>query len=517
MLTNLIKNFMSRGEARTFITYSLEHGTKDIEEQPDQIDSREGTAKVLGSIVSSAKVFHVGKNYDKRLKLISCEMSDGTNKPDMPDGTLVFSIFYLSKHSVTDEVGEEKINSEIGSTIALVAEDYEKLVLGDSSEELTYRLFAFWEAEQLKVLRILILGFGKNAKELAGKIKRFPEFGDDKDIYISHIQVGRNSLSYGPDLVVEIPDLMGDGWRTYKDGFQAVHSMSTTVSDFADWAVKEMAESSFSHVIDCTSETSSSKKLLLDLFHAASKEVKFILDSLKTYDIPNLEKYEVKYSDNVDATISILRDWYNGGETWEPVEFSEKALKEASDAWEAAQVEMRRLHVEKRTKDVEERGNIEAAKVLDGYIFLEGMIPPVDISTLYRFVVFGDPSGDYEKTVKRDAEKLCTVITHEMLDWFYGPHCAEGIATFVFCNPLLQVDFASYYRYESNDSKSMNDLDYEYALEYVVGGDLEVITPSGRKYSVPEGTAYCYMPKVNAPTKNVKMGTETLMFYYKEN
>ena len=147
MLTNLIKNFMSRGEARTFITYSLEHGTKDIEEQPDQIDSREGTAKVLGSIVSSAKVFHVGKNYDKRLKLISCEMSDGTNKPDMPDGTLVFSIFYLSKHSVTDEVGEEKINSEIGSTIALVAEDYEKLVLGDSSEELTYRLFAFWEAE----------------------------------------------------------------------------------------------------------------------------------------------------------------------------------------------------------------------------------------------------------------------------------------------------------------------------------------------------------------------------------
>lgn len=145
MLTKLIKNFMSRGEARTFIEYSIANGTNEIEEQPDS-DFKE-TAKILGAIVSSAKIYHVGKSYGSRLKLISCAISDGNEKPNMPESTLAVSVFYLSKHQVIDTVGNEEIKSEVGSTIAMVAEDYENLTLGGGSEEPTYRFYAFWEAE----------------------------------------------------------------------------------------------------------------------------------------------------------------------------------------------------------------------------------------------------------------------------------------------------------------------------------------------------------------------------------
>ena len=365
-------------------------------------------------------------------------------------------------------------------------------------------------------MRVLILGFGKNAKELTKEIKSFPEFGDDNDIYIAHIQVARNSLSYGPELVVEIPDLAGDGWRTYKDGFQAVHSMSTTVSDFLDWAVEEMAQGSFSHVVDCTSKNQQSEELVLKLVAAAKPDVRFILDSRKLNDIPGIEKYKVWYSDDVFKTVSILRDEYDGGKPWTPVQFSEQTLKEAKQAWEEAQVEMRLLHIEKRTKDIEDRGNLEAARSLDGYQFLARMIPDADIKTLYRFVVFGDTSTEYEKTTKRSEDNLCTVINHEMLDWFFGPHCTEGIASFVFCNPRLELASASYYRYESDNSVAMEDKDYDYALEYVLSGELELKSPSGNHYKPLAGTAYCYMPKINPPQKSVKLGTETLMFYYKE-
>lgn len=360
------------------------------------------------------------------------------------------------------------------------------------------------------------MGFGRNARELTKRIKTFPEFGDDKDIYISHIQVARNSLSYGPDLVVEIPDLMDDGWRTYKDGFQAVHSMSTTVSDFLDWAVEEMANGSFTHVIDCTSDNARSKELIEKLFSAAKTDVKFILDSQKENKIPDIQKYEVKYSDNVDATISILRDWYDGGKSWTPIEFSEDVLNNARSSWAEAKTTMRQLHIKKRAEDIATRGHPESARALDGYEFLKEMIPKVDIETLYRFVVFGDPSSEYEKTIKRDEKNLCTIIKHEMLDWFYGSHCTEGVAAFVFGEPSLEVASSSYYRYESNNSIAMSDLEYDYAMEYVLSGELKVTAPNGREYLVPPGAAYYYMPKINAPRKAVKLGTESLMFYYKE-
>lgn len=365
-------------------------------------------------------------------------------------------------------------------------------------------------------MRVLILGFGKNAKELTRKIKSFPEFGDSKEVYIAHIQVARNSLSYGPELVVEIPDPMGDGWRTYKDGFQAVHSMSTTVSDFLDWAVEEMAHGSFSHVIDCTSENQKSKELIVKLVAAAKPDVRFILDAQKQNDIPGIEKHKTWYSDNVFDTISILRGEHDGGKPWTPVQFSKKTLEEAKQAWDEARVEMRRLHLEKRTIEVTNRGVPEASRDLDGYEFLENVIPDVDIETLYRFVVFGDPSGDYEKTTTRQLDKKCTVINHEMLHWFYGRHCFEGIASFVFCEPSLQIESASYYRYESENSVAMDEKDYDYAIEYVLSGELRVTAPSGREYLVPPRVAYYYRPKVNAPLKSVKLGTETLMLYYKE-
>lgn len=146
MLTKLIRNFMSRGEARTFIEYSVANGTSAIEERPDGIDSTEGLAAVLGSIVSSAKLFHISKYYDKRLKLASCQLSSGSRKPELPGSALVVSIFYLSKQPVVDKTNDSSVESEVGSMIALAADEYESLVLGESSEEV-YRFFSFWEAE----------------------------------------------------------------------------------------------------------------------------------------------------------------------------------------------------------------------------------------------------------------------------------------------------------------------------------------------------------------------------------
>lgn len=350
-------------------------------------------------------------------------------------------------------------------------------------------------------MRILILGFGPYAREILAKIKTFPEYGENREIAAGHIHVARNSLSYGPDYVVEFPDPHGDGYRTYNDGFQAIDEFSTTVSDYEEHILGEVSKGSFSVIIDCTNETESAKELLTKMQEAAGDKVSFILAN----------KLE-----GVDATIKKIRELYDGGKPWEPVEYTSTFLADAWSKWEAANKKMGELHLMKRTQFCEEHPE-GVGRTAREFPTLTNLIPEVDQRSIKRFIADNEPySIKYDREETYDENSKCRIIRHEMLDWFFGWHCTEGPATQIHSNPRLQIASAKYVEYSSADGQQLAEEDFNYALEYIVKGTLEISNNAGDTSTISENLAYAYMPKINPPTRKVHEGLSTMIFYYKE-
>lgn len=352
-------------------------------------------------------------------------------------------------------------------------------------------------------MRILIVGFGPLAREISSRIKHFPEYGMHKGVYIYHFFVDRNSLSYGRDLVVEIPDPHGDGYRTYKDGLQALDNYSTTVSNYKPWLLEEAKRGSFGVILDCTNKTTKSYSLISEIKSAAGSGCKLIPSNLI----------------GLDATINKIRDLLDGGKPWEPVEFSEEFLKEASDAWDAAQVKMAEYHITNRKRDISNR--LESRDPLElGKRSCFSAIPDFDIDLIDRFVIGGDSHDEYSRVEYYDADHDCLVIKHGILDKFFGWHHTEQFASREFLTPYVEIESATYIKYLSNDSKHMEPENAKYVIEHVHRGRMDILEEDGSRTELNSGTpqcAYSYRPSINPPKSvTVHGGLETIIFTYKD-
>lgn len=353
-------------------------------------------------------------------------------------------------------------------------------------------------------MRVLILGFGSLARDIISKIKHFPEYGFDKGIYIYHVQTKRNTLSYPRELVVEIPDPHGDGYRTYKDGLQALDNYSTTVSNYVPWLLDEAKNGSFHVIIDCTPGDEESDQMI-ETLKAESKNNLYVFSPNKTKD--------------VDATINELRKLIDGGAPWEPVEFSDELLKQASDAWDAAQIKMKKFHAINREKNIARHGN-PGSMSKSSYSAIS-LIQEEDRWLVDRFIVKEDPKGGSSRHETYDEVHDCIVVEHDMLTYFFGWLPGEYIAATQFLDPHIEIESAKYVKYLSDTSTHIDTSAHEYVIEHVHRGVMDVDSFDGSNKYRFDGAemmnAFAYKPKFNSP-KNIKVkkNLETLVFTYRK-
>lgn len=353
-------------------------------------------------------------------------------------------------------------------------------------------------------MHILIVGFGELARDLSDKIKHFPEYGLSKDICIYHIFVRRNSLSYGKNLVVEIPDPHGDGYRTYKDGLQALDEYSTTVSSYKPWLLEEAEKGSFHVLLDCTPKTTESYSLISEILKVSEGKCTLIPANII----------------GIDATIEELRRMLDGGKPWVPVEYTSEFLKQASNAWQAAQAKMVEYHNKNRVRDIAARkaeiGDID----ISGRKSCFAAIPDFDRDLIDRFVVKGDYHSEYSREEIYDSENNRVLIKHDILDKFFGWHHTEQLACVAFLNPSLEIDSAIYVKYLEDTSKPLTVKDADYVVEYIHRGVLNIADEDESRAELVGGTgmsSYSYMPNVNPPSEvSISAGTEMIIFTYKE-
>jgi hypothetical protein len=353
-------------------------------------------------------------------------------------------------------------------------------------------------------MHVLLVGFGRLARELSKQIKSFPEYGTDKDISIYHIFVRRNSLSYGKNLVVEIPDPHGDGYRTYKDGFQALPNYSTTVSNYKPWLLGEAEKGAFHVVVDCTTIGRDSKLFIDEIMDkSAGKAVLISANKI-----------------GIDATISELRQMLDGGQPWEPVQFSEEFLKEASDAWATAQVKMMGYHASNKRRDIAKRfkelNGVDISTRKSCFI----AIPEFDRGLIDRFVVDGDPHEEYFRKVYYNFFENCLVIKHDILDKFLGWHHTEQLACVAFLNPNLEIESAVYIKYLNATKKHIDFSKADYVIEHIHRGKMIVIDEDEARAELSgdgPASSYSYRPSINPPFDvSIEAGTEIIVFTYKE-
>lgn len=217
-------------------------------------------------------------------------------------------------------------------------------------------------------MRIMVLGFGDLARKVVATVKTFPEYGEHKEVSAGHIFTRVNSLSYGPELVVEIPDPHGDGYRTYNDGFQALDAYSTTVSNYLPWLLEETEAGSFNVFIDCMSENRESKELAVQLKNAMPEDSTWIRGSH-------------------GEVIAKLRDMIDGGAPWTPTVYSEDFIKNAERLWSDANKKMYEYHIKNRQRDIEAQGSADGVLLVrDGYQKF-GAIPKFDDEIIERFEI----------------------------------------------------------------------------------------------------------------------------------
>lgn len=346
-------------------------------------------------------------------------------------------------------------------------------------------------------MRIAIIGFGKVARKLIDTIKTFPEYHrDDMRIYAVHTY--RNTLSYGSDLVVEIPDPHGDGYRTYKDGLQST-DLCTRVSNYEEWLLDESNRGAFDHVFMATPYNESSTKLLYRLLKDGKSGTTFYLmnkdlvrdhweslvgeaalkgsnisfnaialgiedyekvdinrATIKKYveDPRLLEPNSLSSEDIAAGIIKEIRRKFDIGSNWTPKTLPEEYLKDAEERWLEEEKEMARLHIVTREKIIDRTKTMLETGEYERDSNTTAMFPDAltndEVETLYRFVVGGE--GDYFRKEWYDESRKCLVIEHEMLLWFYGEHKMDDMSASAFLRSDLRTTSARYYKYDSEES-----------------------------------------------------------------
>jgi hypothetical protein len=352
--------------------------------------------------------------------------------------------------------------------------------------------------------RVMILGFGPLARKIIATIKTFPEYGEHKEISVGHIFTRVNSLSYGPDLVVEIPDPHGDGYRTYNDGFQALDNYSTTVSNYLPWLLEETAAGNFNVFINCMSENEKSKELVTQIKSAMTNDSTWIRGSH-------------------DEVVSKLRDMIDGGKPWTPVTYSEEFLSSAASLWADANEKMYEYHIKNRQRDIDNRKSWGTPTVVQNGYEKFGAMPKFDDEILERFVKQNEPHVDHVRDTRYeyyDDNLDCLVIEHDLLVNFFGWHHTEQVAARVFGTPYLKISSATYRKYNKNKSIKDAEIDADYVIEHVYKGSYEIKAPEAIEYmsltSEDEACAYGYVPSYNAPVDRiVETGLEVITFKYR--
>lgn len=346
-------------------------------------------------------------------------------------------------------------------------------------------------------MQVAIIGFGPLAREVIRQLKDLAEYGDAIRIYCVHVR--RNSLSYGPDKVIEIVDKYGDGLRVYNDGFQAT-DYCTTVSSFEDWFVDE--GKSYNMVVDCTSYTEDSVRLIFRVLNnirtdksmlmlpskelvqkhwkelselALNRGVRLSFNSIPSGDPSmyddidlnesNIEKY-IKEEDSslfsfrnggpVETAAKIVEDIKKHLEAsidkpldWSKAVRSQEWLDDAANRAKAAADAMRDRLLQRRYEYVDRHSD----QTLDdsGVAYSYGVLDNDDLTTLKRFVV--DLEGDYKTSEWYNNDTRCLVRQHEMLDWFFSDHIMSEVASHFFLEPTLVSTGARYLKYDSPESR----------------------------------------------------------------
>jgi len=338
-------------------------------------------------------------------------------------------------------------------------------------------------------LDIAVLGFGPVARAIIDKIKTFPEYGlsetDEPRVHIHMVYVNRETYSYGPDLVVPIKDKEGNGSRTYKDGLEAVRQYETTVSYFEDWLLEHAGEGGrLNLIIDCTSYNPDSVNLAFRIANVAKKGLMYLALNRELVDNHirklgynfllhratidgGLSKIQ-DFDEIVDATVSRVRELFDGGKPWTPVQFSEELMREASKLSEEAAEEMKLVYLNQRSAMVD--SILSDGKEHDpSEVRYEALLGPKDLKVLKRFIVEGE--GDYKTSKVYDHEQKCWVIKHEMLDWFFAIHRIEDASARLFLRPDLKVTSARYIKYDSPESYTkafVGNGGCQWCIEYAV-------------------------------------------------
>lgn len=152
---NILDNYLSRGQVREYLGYILENGVDEIVESPDNVSATDPLPNRIGSSINSIKIYHVARHLGESFWLTKVGMVFISNdvKPDLPVGTSVIGVFYLSKHGrdysgAPDQLGPDTVQGDIGTVAWLDSKNWDTAALGESTNGTNYRLFVFWSADE---------------------------------------------------------------------------------------------------------------------------------------------------------------------------------------------------------------------------------------------------------------------------------------------------------------------------------------------------------------------------------
>lgn len=148
MSFQLLKNYLSRSQIRDYLGYTLENGVDAIVEARDGVHSDEPVEVRFGSTINSIKMFHVERYLGSPLKVLGYALSENDSKPEMPEGSKVVGIIYMSKSKDyvggPDSFGETSHQGDIGDTLWLSSDSWDSVSLSESTDGINYRFFTFW-------------------------------------------------------------------------------------------------------------------------------------------------------------------------------------------------------------------------------------------------------------------------------------------------------------------------------------------------------------------------------------
>lgn len=150
----MLIGYLSRSQVRDYLGHILEYGVNGIVESPDSVDATEPVPVRIGSSVNSVKVFHVARGLDKKnwLTQLGVELSSNDEKPELPDGTSIVGVFYMSKlgrdyKADADQLDGDNIKGDIGDVVWFSADAWDSAALSRTSDGINHRLFVFWKSD----------------------------------------------------------------------------------------------------------------------------------------------------------------------------------------------------------------------------------------------------------------------------------------------------------------------------------------------------------------------------------